>query len=118
MFWSVVGAFVTPFPLICACFFQVDLVSIDCSLLPTSPSDIPKLNTAVFKHAPVTWEIAVPFVSITVFVMLVELWKWAKRVYIRRSHVEEEEEAMVRCLIPTRTVCLILGANSFVQLAG
>ncbi|GAA5917379.1 hypothetical protein JCM6882_006344 [Rhodosporidiobolus microsporus] len=62
LFWSVILGFLSVFPLIW----------------------IPVINDVVFKHAPVTWEIALPFVSTIVFFVLVEVWKWAKRVYIRR----------------------------------
>jgi Ca2+-transporting ATPase len=61
LFWSIVGGFVTVFPIIY----------------------IPVINYTVFKHSPITWEWGVAFVGLIVFMIGVELWKWAKRVYFR-----------------------------------
>ncbi|ATY60030.1 sodium P-type [Cordyceps militaris] len=63
LFWSVVGGFVTMFPIIY----------------------IPVINTVVFKHAPISWEWAVVFVEAGLFFLGIEAWKWAKRVYFRRQ---------------------------------
>ncbi|KAF2014302.1 potassium/sodium eff [Aaosphaeria arxii CBS 175.79] len=63
LFWAVVVGFVTLFPLVY----------------------IPVVNTTVFKHAPITWEWGIVFVSAGLFFAGVEAWKWAKRVYFRRQ---------------------------------
>ena len=57
LFWSVVIGFVSVFPAVY----------------------IPGLNTTVFKHKGITWEWALAFGSIFVFVGGVELWKFIKR---------------------------------------
>ncbi|KAG8909273.1 hypothetical protein FRC00_010404 [Tulasnella sp. 408] len=44
---------------------------------------IPTLNIKVFDHAGISWEWGVVFVEALLFFLGVELWKWAKRVYIR-----------------------------------
>jgi Na+-exporting ATPase len=62
LFWSVVGGFVTVFPIIY----------------------IPVLNTTVFKHGPIYWEWGIVFVESGLFVMGIEGWKFLKRVYFRR----------------------------------
>ncbi|KAJ7282813.1 sodium transport ATPase 5 [Mycena rebaudengoi] len=74
LLWSVIGGFISVFPLIY----------------------IPKLNTVVFKHAPITWEIALSFVSVLVFIVLAELWKLSKRVYLRHMYKwsDEDDEEM------------------------
>lgn len=59
LFWAVVFGFVVTFPVI----------------------HIPVLNTEVFKHLGLTWEWGVVFGNVVVFVVLVELWKAAKRRY-------------------------------------
>lgn len=63
LFWSVVLGFFSAIPLIY----------------------IPVINTIVFKHGPISWEWGVCFAGLFVFVIGVELWKWAKRVYFRHS---------------------------------
>lgn len=63
LFWSIVAGFVTMFPLIY----------------------IPKLNTVVFKHAPITWEWAIVFIEAILFFLGIESWKWAKRVFYRHQ---------------------------------
>lgn len=62
LFWSVIGGFVTVFPVIY----------------------IPVINKSVFKHKPMKWEWGLAFAGLAVFILLVELWKWAKRVYYRK----------------------------------
>ena len=62
LFWSVVAGFVTIFPILY----------------------IPGLNTNVFRHSGISWEWGVVFVETLVFVLGIEAWKWAKRVYFRR----------------------------------
>jgi P-type Na+/K+ transporter len=63
LFWAVMAGFVTLFPLIY----------------------IPTINTVVFKHAPISWEWGIVFVSAVLFFLGVEAWKFAKRVYFRRK---------------------------------
>ncbi|KLU82150.1 hypothetical protein MAPG_01226 [Magnaporthiopsis poae ATCC 64411] len=63
LFWAIVAGFVTIFPLMY----------------------IPVINTAVFKHAPITWEWGVVFIAAFLFFLGCEAWKWAKRVYFRRQ---------------------------------
>lgn len=66
------------------------------------------LNNVVMGHTGVTWEIALPFVAIFVFITLVEAWKFAKRVYYRRQlkkkGVEEGEEAMTGVFAAWKTM--------------
>ncbi|EHK18952.1 cation transporting ATPase [Trichoderma virens Gv29-8] len=45
---------------------------------------IPRLNTIVFMHTGIDWEWGVVFVSVIVFVVGAEAWKWMKRIYFRR----------------------------------
>ncbi|GAA5979844.1 hypothetical protein JCM11641_002712 [Rhodosporidiobolus odoratus] len=74
LFWSVVLGFLSVFPIIY----------------------IPGLNTVVFKHVGISWQIALPFIATLIFLILVEAWKWAKRIYVRQhaSHHPEEEAAI------------------------
>jgi potassium/sodium efflux P-type ATPase len=72
LFWSVVGGFFSVFPLIY----------------------IPGLNTVVMKHAPISWELALPVIATLVFILLVEVWKLSKRVFYRRmakKHPDAED---------------------------
>ncbi|GAA5914347.1 hypothetical protein JCM6882_008168 [Rhodosporidiobolus microsporus] len=74
LFWSVILGFVSVFPVIY----------------------IPVINDVVFKHTSISWQIALPFISTLVFLVCVEAWKWAKRVYFRRhskSHPEDDDDA-------------------------
>ena len=45
---------------------------------------IPVVNTVVFKHLGITWEWCIVLVATVVFFVVVEGWKFAKRVYFRR----------------------------------
>lgn len=63
LFWAVMVGFVTLFPVIY----------------------IPVINTVVFKHAPISWEWGIVFVSAALFFLGVEMWKFAKRVYFRHK---------------------------------
>lgn len=89
LFWAVVGGSVSVFPLICT---SVLFFSLQYLILTSShPSaDIPKLNTVVFLHSPISWELAVAFISLLVFMILCDAWKYAKRVYLRRNGDEEK----------------------------
>jgi len=68
LFWSVVAGFVTIFPIIY----------------------IPVLNDKVFGHTGISWEWGVVFVEALLFFSGVELWKFAKRVYIRHRASDTE----------------------------
>lgn len=46
---------------------------------------IPVLNHVVFMHTGISWEWAIVFIDVTVFMVLSEAWKWAKRTYFRRK---------------------------------
>ena len=46
---------------------------------------IPVINHAVFKHTGISWEWGIVFVAAGLFFVGVEAWKWAKRVYFRRT---------------------------------
>jgi hypothetical protein len=45
---------------------------------------IPVINRKVFKQSGITWEWAIIFVAGFWFFVGVEIWKWGKRVYLRR----------------------------------
>lgn len=77
LFWSIIGGFVSVFPIIY----------------------IPVINKDVFKHSPISWEWGVAFAGTIVFIIGVELWKWAKRVYFRHHNAyaqESHDNAIVR----------------------
>lgn len=69
LFCSVIGGFILVFPIIY----------------------VPVINEDVFNHAPISWEWAVVFVDGFLFFAGIELWKWAKRVYVRHRAAESEE---------------------------
>ncbi|KAI9734871.1 MAG: hypothetical protein M1834_001951 [Cirrosporium novae-zelandiae] len=62
LFWAVVAGFITVFPVLY----------------------IPVINRKVFKHESIDWEWGIVFIESVLFVMGIETWKWAKRVYFRR----------------------------------
>ncbi|KAJ4267019.1 hypothetical protein NW762_003117 [Fusarium torreyae] len=70
LFWAVFGVFFTVFPVLY----------------------IPKLNHIVFQHTGISWEWAVVFIDVSVFMILSEAWKWAKRIYFQRRSVEQGGE--------------------------
>lgn len=77
LFWSIIAGFVTMFPLIY----------------------IPKLNTVVFKHAPISWEWGIVFVEAILFFLGIESWKWAKRIYFRhraKKHTDHKADLQTR----------------------
>ncbi|GAA5902891.1 hypothetical protein JCM5296_006324 [Sporobolomyces johnsonii] len=90
LFWSVILGFVSVFPVIY----------------------IPVINTDVFKHSPISWELALPFIATLIFLILVEAWKWAKRVYIRHKAVEEQEDGGIfdnwKTTDPTQDATLVV----------
>ncbi|AOW05648.1 hypothetical protein B0I72DRAFT_116825 [Yarrowia lipolytica] len=63
LFWSVIGGFFTVFP----CIY------------------IPVINDKVFLHKGISWEWGICFAALAIFLVLVELWKFGKRVYFRRQ---------------------------------
>jgi Na+-exporting ATPase len=81
LFWSVVIGAVSVFPAVY----------------------IPGLNTAVFKHVGISWEWALSFGAVFVFVLGVEAWKAIKRKYHifeqgAEDHSEEERQKRFRSL--------------------
>ncbi|CAD6928356.1 unnamed protein product [Tilletia laevis] len=62
LFWCIVGGFISVFPIIY----------------------IPGLNDVVFLHRPISWEWAVVFISMLIFIATIEGYKAGKRVYFRR----------------------------------
>ncbi|KAL8290177.1 hypothetical protein RQP46_003116 [Phenoliferia psychrophenolica] len=63
LLWSVVAGFLSVFPIIY----------------------IPGLNEVVMKHAPISWEWGIVFISCLVYILAIEGWKYAKRVYYRKT---------------------------------
>lgn len=62
LFWSVVGGFVTVFPVVY----------------------IPVINTKVFLHAPISFEWGLAVVFTLLYLASCEAWKWARRIYARK----------------------------------
>ena len=62
-------------------FFAVTIVF--AAVFPTLY--IPVVNDVIFMHRPISWEWAVVFVAVGVYLAGNEGWKWAKRVYLRRT---------------------------------
>ncbi|KAF3221472.1 Na+ ATPase [Orbilia oligospora] len=63
LFWAIIAGFVTIFPTLY----------------------IPVINHKVFKHEGITWEWGIVMVAAVLFFLGIESWKWAKRVYFRRT---------------------------------
>ncbi|KAL8769581.1 MAG: hypothetical protein Q9209_004513 [Squamulea sp. 1 TL-2023] len=63
LFWAIIAGFITIFPTLY----------------------IPVINHVVFKHAGISWEWGVVFIEAILFFGGVETWKWAKRIYYRRT---------------------------------
>jgi len=63
LFWAVIAGFVTIFPTLY----------------------IPVINHVVFKHTGISWEWGVVLIESILFFGGVEAWKWAKRIYFRRT---------------------------------
>ncbi|KAK6519307.1 Na+ ATPase [Arthrobotrys megalospora] len=63
LFWAIIAGFVTIFPTLY----------------------IPVINHKVFKHEGITWEWGIVLVAGVLFFLGIEAWKWAKRVYFRRT---------------------------------
>ncbi|KAJ6441556.1 calcium-transporting ATPase 3 [Purpureocillium lavendulum] len=47
---------------------------------------IPVIDHVVFMHTGISWEWAVVFIAVIVFMLGAETWKWIKRVYTRRRN--------------------------------
>lgn len=62
LFWSVIGGFVSVFPVIY----------------------IPVINDKVFLHAPIGWEWGIAVAFSLLYLLGCEAWKWAKRIYERK----------------------------------
>lgn len=63
LFWAVVAGFITIFPILY----------------------IPVINHSVFKHSGISWEWGIVFIETILFFLGIEAWKWAKRVFFRRT---------------------------------
>jgi Na+-exporting ATPase len=63
LFWSICVGFITIFPVMY----------------------IPVINHVVFKHTGISWEWGVVFIATILFFLGIESWKWAKRVYFRKT---------------------------------
>ena len=74
LFWSIVGGFVTVFPVIY----------------------IPVINTKVFLHKSITWEWGVAVGTTALFLLGAEAWKWGKRVFARSSKAKNPEYELER----------------------
>lgn len=61
LFWAIMAGFATVFPTLY----------------------IPVINHVVFKHEGITWEWGIVFVEAILFIIGVEAWKWAKRIFFR-----------------------------------
>lgn len=95
LFWSLLGGFITVFPLVY----------------------IPVINDKVFQHKGIGYEWGVAIGFSLVYLIGSELWKWAKRVYIRRKYGsttsgDEESGTMEVAHHPFRTYSRISYASS------
>lgn len=66
LFWSIIGGFVSVFPVVY----------------------IPVINTKVFMHTGIGYEWGVAIGFLALFLLGLEAWKWAKRVWMRREKKE------------------------------
>ena len=80
LFWAVAAGLATVFPLLY----------------------VPVLNEVVFKHTGVDWQWACVFVGTFVFVLGVEAYKWAKRVFFRHRRRRDGVDAPVASDIESR----------------
>lgn len=74
LFWSVFGAIFSVFPVIY----------------------IPVINDVVFLHNPIGYEWGLAVALTALFFVLCELWKWAKRVYYRKTLARNPEYDLER----------------------
>ncbi|KAE8224939.1 hypothetical protein CF319_g2243 [Tilletia indica] len=63
LFWSIIGGFLSVWPIIY----------------------IPGLNDVVFLHRPISWEWGMVFLSLLIFLIGIESYKAAKRLFLRRG---------------------------------
>jgi hypothetical protein len=47
-----------------------------------------RVNTEVFKHKPLTWEWALVIISVIIYIILSELYRWIKRRCLRPEYVQ------------------------------
>ena len=57
---------------------------------------IPIINHDVFVHEGISWEWAIVFIGAALFFAGVEMWKWAKRLVLRRIRVDEADQGQDR----------------------
>lgn len=74
LLWSILGAFVSVFPVIY----------------------IPVINDKVFLHGPIGYEWGVALAFTIVFLAGCEVWKWVKRIYLRKAVVKNPEYELER----------------------
>ncbi|KAF9637999.1 potassium/sodium efflux P-type ATPase [Lasiodiplodia theobromae] len=67
LFWANISGFVMVFPILY----------------------LPVINEEVFRHTGISWEWGIVFVGTILFFAGVELWKWVKRAYFRRTSYYE-----------------------------
>ncbi|CAI6335349.1 unnamed protein product [Periconia digitata] len=63
LFYSICAGFITIFPVLY----------------------IPVINDTVFKHKGISWEWGIVFIATILFFLGIESWKWAKRIYLRKT---------------------------------
>jgi hypothetical protein len=77
---------------------------------------IPVICRKLFKHHPISWEWAVAFVCLAVFLLGTELWKFIKRTYeidMALTDVEPDmEEVMIQPEAPKRITAISAGLKS------
>lgn len=67
LFWSICAGFITIFPVLY----------------------IPVINDTVFKHKGISWEWGIVMVATVLFFLGIESWKWAKRIYFRKTDAKK-----------------------------
>ncbi|CAG83559.1 hypothetical protein B0I72DRAFT_141664 [Yarrowia lipolytica] len=73
LFWSVILGFFTVFPVVY----------------------IPVINDKVFLHKGISWEWGVAVLGLILFVIGVEMYKWAKRVFFRHYEKKQKKKAVI-----------------------
>jgi len=51
---------------------------------------VPVVNTTVFKHSGIGWEWVMVLISIVIYIILAEFYKFIKRRFFARQHLVEE----------------------------
>lgn len=74
LFWSIIGAFISVFPVIY----------------------IPVINDKVFLHGPIGYEWGLAIAFTILFFGGCEIWKWIKRIYLRKSSAKNPEYELER----------------------